>query len=158
MQLEDSQSDEPVVELASPWSRLAAVIIDGLIVGIPALIFWILTFASLISEEQESSFGLTLVGFVIIIVIIVIQLALLGTRGQTIGKIAMKIRIVDAQTGEHPGGGRLILLRSLFNAVLTAIPFLGFIYFMGDSFFIFRSDHKTIHDHYSETCVIKVSS
>ena len=147
---------EQTSELASPWVRLAAVIIDGLIVGIPALIFWVLAFASLISGEDDASGALTLAGFVVIIVIIVIQLALLGTRGQTIGKIALKIRIVDAQTGAHPGWARLVLLRAIVNGILTSIPFLGTIYWIVDSLFIFRADHRTIHDLYSGTRVDKL--
>ena len=105
MQYREYQSDDlPPSQPATPWARLAAVIIDGLIVGIPGAIFWVLAIASLISEEDEGSLALALAGFVIIIVIIVIQMVLLGTRGQTIGKIAMKIRIVDAQTGTIPDG------------------------------------------------------
>ncbi len=147
---------EHTTELASPWARLAAVIIDGLIVGIPGAIFWVLAIASLISEEDEGSLALALAGFVIIIVIIVIQMVLLGTRGQTIGKIAMKIRIVDAQTGDHPGWARLVLLRTIVNGILASIPFLGTIYWLVDSLFIFRADHRTIHDLYSGTRVDKL--
>ena len=95
-------------------------------------------------------------GIVIVIALIVIQLVLLGTRGQTIGKIAMKIRIVDAQSGAHPGWARLILLRAIVNGILTSIPFLGTVYWIVDSLFIFRSDHRTIHDLYSGTRVVRV--
>ena len=147
---------EQASELASPWARLAAVIIDGLIVGIPSLLFWVLAFASLISEGDESSLALVLAGLVIIIVIFVIQMVLLGTRGQTIGKIALKIRIVDAQTGAHTGWPRLVLLRAIVNAILTSIPFLGTIYWIVDSLFIFRADRRTIHDLYSGTRVDKL--
>ena len=140
---------EQTSELASPWARLAAVIIDGLIVGIPGAIFWLLAFAALISEEDEGSLALILAGLVILIAIIVIQMVLLGTRGQTIGKIALKIRIVDAQSGVHPGWARLVLLRAIVNGILTSIPFLGTIYWIVDSLFIFRADHRTIHDLYS---------
>ncbi|MCY4651763.1 MAG: RDD family protein [Dehalococcoidia bacterium] len=147
---------EQASELASPWARLAAVIIDGLIVGIPSLLFWLLAFASLISEGDESSLALVLASLVIIIVIFIIQMVLLGTRGQTIGKIALKIRIVDAQTGAHTGWPRLVLLRAIVNAILTSIPFLGTIYWIVDSLFIFRADRRTIHDLYSGTRVDKL--
>ena len=40
------------------------------------------------------------------LVIFIVQIVLLVTRGQTIGKIIMKIRIVDAVTGQHPGWAR----------------------------------------------------
>ena len=160
MQYREYQSDDlppnqPVSELASPWARLAAVIIDALIIGIPSLIFWILTIASLISED-EASLGLSLAGLGILIVVFVVQMVLLGTRGQTIGKIALSIRIVDAQTGDHPGWARLVLLRAIVNGILIGIPFLGQIYFLVDSLFVFRADHRTIHDLYSGTRVDKL--
>ena len=147
---------EHTSELASPWARLAAVIIDGLIVGIPAAIFWVMIFAALISEEEAASLGMVLAGLVVIAVILVVQMVLLGTRGQTIGKIALKIRIVDAQTGAHTGWPRLVLLRAIVNYILTSIPLLGGIYWIVDSLFIFRADHRTIHDLYSGTRVDKL--
>ncbi len=149
----DYQADQPAIELASPWARLAAVIIDGLIIGIPVLILWIVAFAS---GDDEASLGLLLAGLVILIVIFVIQMVLLGTRGQTIGKIAMKVRIVDAQTGDHPGWARLVLLRTIVNSILSGIFVVGNIYWIVDSLFIFRADHRTIHDLYSGTRVVKV--
>ena len=99
------------------------------------------------------------------LVVFIVQMVLLGTRGQTIGKIAMKIRIVDAQTGEHPGWARLILLRTIVNSLiigaLNAIPVvgqgLGGAYFLVDSLFIFREDHRTIHDMIASTRVDKIA-
>ena len=152
-QPDDLPSNQPTSELASPWARLAAFIIDGLIIGIPALILWVVAFAS---GEDEASFGLILAGLVIFIVILVVQMVLLGTRGQTIGKIALKIRIVDAQTGAHPGWPRLILLRAIVNSILSGILVIGTIYWLVDSLFIFRADHRTIHDLYSGTRVDKL--
>lgn len=159
MQSREYQSDDlppsqPASGLASPWARLAAAIIDLLIIGIPTLVLVALAFTT--GSLEDPSPELILASIVVFIVIFVIQMVLLGTRGQTIGKIALNIRIVDSQTGVHPGGGRLILLRTMLNAVLTSIPFLGGIYWLADSLFIFRRDHRTIHDHYSETCVVKV--
>ncbi len=146
---------EQEIKRASPWARLAAVIIDALIVGLPVLV---LTLVAIISTPagEDSSPGLILTGVAISLVLLVIQMVLLGTRGQTIGKMALNIRIVDAQTGEHPGWARIVLLRVIVNGILTGIPGLGFIYWIVDSLFIFRSDHRTIHDLYSGTRVDKL--
>ena len=105
---------------------------------------------------------LTLLAF---LVIFIVQMVLLATRGQTIGKIIMKIRIVDAQTGAHPGWARLILLRTLVNGLISGVlnavpvvgPGLGGVYFLVDSLFIFRADHRTIHDLIAGTRVDRVS-
>lgn len=169
-------SEEPTSELASPWTRLAAWLIDVLIyfvVTMVAVIIGIVIagvgFSDLTDFGAGFFFGalavviiLTLLAF---LVIFIVQMVLLATRGQTIGKILLKIRIVDAQTGEHPGWARLILLRTLVNALiqgaLNAVPVvgqgLGGLYFIIDSLFIFRADHRTIHDFIAGTRVDKVA-
>ena len=146
---------EQAVELASPWARLAAVIIDGLIVGVPATVFFLLAIVSG-SSEDDPSLGLILAGAAVSIILFVVQMVLLGTRGQTIGKIALRIRIVDAQSGAHPGWARLVLLRAIVNAILAGLPGVGWLYWVIDSLFIFRGDHRTIHDLYSGTRVDKL--
>ena len=166
---------EPASELASPWIRLVAWLID-------ALIYFLVTMVAVMIGVAIAGLGfsdlvdfadgffraivlvivLTLLAF---LVIFIVQMVLLATRGQTIGKIIMKIRIVDAQTGEHPGWARLILLRTIVNGlisgVLNAIPVvgqgLGSLYFIIDSLFIFRADRRTIHDLIAGTRVDKVA-
>lgn len=160
----DLPSVEQTSELASPWARLAAVVIDILIyvgVSIIAVVIGLLLFGdgTIFSSDDSGTEGN--VGFIILVVgaaliTLIIQMVLLGTRGQTIGKIALKIRIVDVQTGAHPGWPRLVLLRAIVNGILTSIPFLGSIYWIVDSLFIFRADHRTIHDLYSGTRVDKL--
>ena len=161
MQYREYQSDDlsqaqPTSELASPLSRLAAVIIDMLIGIVVTAPFWIIALVT--SDDGEVSAGLIAASIVVGIIFFIIQMVLLGARGQTIGKIAMKVRIVDVQTGGHPGWPRLVLLRAIVNGILTGIPLLGFIYFLVDSLFIFRADHRTIHDLYSGTRVDRVMS
>ena len=163
MQYREYQSDDlppnqSASELASPWARLAAVIIDGLIYMAVVVVFAIIAALTLSSNQSDEEFPLAIIlaAAVAVIIVLIIQMVLLGTRGQTIGKIALKIRIVDAQTGAHPGWPRLVLLRTIVNGILTSIPFLGGIYWIVDSLFVFRADHRTIHDLYSGTRVDKL--
>ena len=179
IETEKPSVSEPARELASPWVRLAAKIIDLLItlaVIIPAALIGFLVADVSYSAPGVPVFAfdnLFIVGPIVLaalLVISVVQLYLLGTRGQTIGKIVMKVRVVDARTGEHPGWERLVLLRSLLHlltmvalnsiALLNPItgPSMGAIYGIIDSFFIFRSDRRTIHDHIAETRVDKVAN
>ena len=169
-------ADEPASELASPWVRLAAWLIDVLIYFVVTMVAVIIGIAIAgvgLSDFTNFDLGFFLGALAVVIiltllaflVIFIVQMVLLATRGQTIGKIIMKIRIVDAQTGEHPGWARLILLRTLVNALiqgaLNAVPVigqgLGGLYFIIDSLFIFRADHRTIHDFIAGTRVDKVS-
>ena len=144
-------SEEPASELASPWSRLAAVIIDGLIYLAVAIVAGIIGFV--VGELA----GAILLALLSALVLLIVQFVLLGSRGQTIGKIAMKVRIVDSVTGAHPGWARIILLRTVVNGILIGIPFVGYAYFLVDSLFIFREDHRTIHDMIASTRVDRVA-
>jgi uncharacterized RDD family membrane protein YckC len=170
---DEMAAEEPASELASPWVRLVAWIIDGLIyfaVIVVAVFIGIAIAGVGISDLADFDPGfffgalavvviLTLLAF---LVIFIVQIVLLVTRGQTIGKIIMKIRIVDAVTGQHPGWARLILLRTIVNSViisfLNILPGAGGAYFLVDSLFIFREDHRTIHDLIAGTRVDKVSN
>ena len=170
----EMSAEEPTSELASPWIRLVAWLIDVLIYFVITMVALIIGFVTADVGIRDLDFdtgffltivviiGITLLAF---LVVFIVQMVLLATRGQTIGKIIMKIRIVDAQTGAHPVWARLILLRTIVNGLisgaLNVIPVvgqgLGGLYFIIDSLFIFRSDHRTIHDLIAGTRVDKVT-
>lgn len=80
--------------LASRGSRLAAVLLDG-IIFIGAGVFGVI--GAVTNTEP-----LIAVSVVLWLAILIAQMVLLGTRGQTIGKIALNIRVVDFNTGGHP--------------------------------------------------------
>ena len=148
-------AEEPASDLASPWVRLAAVIIDGLIVlGLFIIVF----LAGVVSFGLEGGLLGLLVLIPVYLAVLIVQMILLAMRGQTIGKIILRIRIVDSVTGAHPGWARLILLRTLVHSIIGSIPFIGFIYALVDALFIFRADHRTIHDLIAGTRVDKVSN
>lgn len=173
-------ADEPTSELASPWIRLVAWLIDGSIYSVVAMVAVIIgvilliamvgiDFSDLADFDLEDLLRpfLGVIAFTLLslFVVFIVQMALLATRGQTIGKIIMGIRIVDARTGEHPGWARLILLRTIVNwlisGTLNAVPLVGpglsGIYFIVDSLFIFREDRRTIHDLIAGTRVDKIN-
>ena len=165
----EMSAEEPTSELANPGIRLVAWLIDFfiyLVVAIVALTIGLVAADKGIRDiDFDTGFFLTIVvvtGVTLLafLIIFIIQMVLLATRGQTIGKIIMKIKIVDAQTGQHPGWARLILLRTIVNSiiisVLNVLPGAGGAYFLVDSLFIFRADHRTIHDFIAGTRVDKV--
>jgi uncharacterized RDD family membrane protein YckC len=78
-----------------------------------------------------------------------------GTRGQTIGKRIIGIRIVTFPDGRNPGGVKAILLRAIVNGLIAAIPLVGNVYSLVDICFIFRDDRRCIHDLIAGTQVIK---
>lgn len=80
---------------------------------------------------------------------------LLSTKGQTIGKMVMKTRIVSLQ-GEQVPMLDLILKRYLPLWVLGALPYAGGIFGLVNALMIFRSNHHCLHDDIAGTNVVKM--
>ncbi|OGR99796.1 MAG: hypothetical protein A2V88_14720 [Elusimicrobia bacterium RBG_16_66_12] len=91
-----------------------------------------------------------------LVALLLTQVALLWKRGQTLGKIAMGIRIVRVDTLANGGFVTNVLLRTFLNSVITAIPILGPLYGLADALLIFKADRRCLHDHLAKTCVIVV--
>lgn len=89
-----------------------------------------------------------------LIVLLLAQMWLLWTRGQTIGKIALGIRIVRVDTQANGGFVTNLLVRTLLNNVLISLPLVGLLYGLADALFIFRNDRRCLHDLLAKTCVI----
>ena len=137
-------------ELASPGTRLVAWLIDIVIYIVVAIA------GALVGAITGDVLGeFIILAVLAVLVLFIIQMALLATRAQTIGKIVMQIHIVDHVTGGHPGWARLILLRTLVNALISSV--FPVIYFLVDSLFVFRADHRTIHDMIAGTQVDRIA-
>lgn len=105
----------------------------------------------LTAEYSSSAFIVLLGGFLIFMGI---QLFFLIRDGQTLGKKAFSIKIVDANSGKPASWATLIFMRGLFSGVLSVIPYVGTIYALVDALFIFRADKRCIHDHMAGTIVV----
>ena len=138
--------------LASRGSRLAASLIDGLavvVILLPALAAMVF-----VGENESISVmgglfaglsGLALLGFA------GYQLFMLVREGQTLGKKAMNIRIVNYSDGQIPSGGRLLLMRYFLNSLLGQIP----LYSVLDVLLIFGDERRCIHDYLAGTKVVE---
>lgn len=88
---------------------------------------------------------------VIVLAVFIVQAFFLTRDGQTLGKKAMAIRIVLQETGKNGGFSTNVLLRTIVNGILSAIPFYALI----DILFIFRDDRRCVHDMLAGTVVVK---
>ena len=79
---------------------------------------------------------------------------LLATRGQTVGKIVMKTRIVDYRSGNLVPIVPLFLKRYLLVWLLVQIPFFGGIFNFINTMSIFRAPKRCIHDEIAGTKVV----
>lgn len=142
--------------LATRWQRFWAAIVDVL-VGLVAL--WLIgTITSWDPFASDADAGLwdtdlmgTLVGF---ITFAVVHGYLLATRGQTVGKLALGIRIVRSD-GSRASLGRLLGLRYGIGSATMAIPAVGGIFGIIDALLIFRQSRRCLHDNIADTIVVK---
>lgn len=96
----------------------------------------------LVLRLMIDSFTITLLP---LLVLGIVQMALLSARGQTIGKILCKIRVVRT-SGERAGFVHAFLLRTVVMGLVTGIPVVGGFIALADPLFIFREDRRCIHD------------
>ena len=79
-------------------------------------------------------------------------MVLLIKDGQTLGKKALRIRIVKIDTGENGGFVPNVLLRLIVDGLLGIIPLYG----LADILFIVRDDRRCIHGMIEGTQVVEV--
>lgn len=83
--------------------------------------------------------------------LVVAQLYLLTTRGQTLGKLWFGLKIVRADTGANGGFVTNVLIRSCLNGIFWAFP----PYFIADNLFILRQDRRALRDLLAKTRVVR---
>ncbi len=135
--------------LASRASRLGAFLIDG-ILGIVVLLplMMSVTIFEPRSKAAESTFFLS---FFSMIALGIYQMVLLSRDGQTLGKKAMKIRIVRSDDGGHPGFAEAVGFRLLVNGLIWMVP--G--YALLDMVTIFSTERRCLHDRIAGTKVVE---
>jgi uncharacterized RDD family membrane protein YckC len=152
-------SNLPGLQPASRGVRLGACLLDvltGIIaIGIPMgiAIFFMVQMERSGSEDVPAGAiaGFALAGLAFL-GLTVWNIVLLSTRGQTLGKKWLGIRIVTFPDGQKPGFVKGFLLRSFVNGIIgQVVPFYGII----DPCFIFREDNRCVHDLLADTTVIE---
>lgn len=146
--------------LADLGKRFLGAVVDGLFGAFVIVPGYALIVISSMNSPKDPppllfvGLGLLFLGF---IVSLVVQIYLLATRSQTLGKFVMKTQIVDINTGRPAGLLNTLVLRLLVNGLIGGIPCLGLIYTIVDICFIFREDRRCIHDLIASTRVVDIS-
>ena len=140
---------------ASRWRRLWASLIDGLTIMIITVPTMYLTggiedIMNGIEPSLEYNIAIGLLGLVIFLVI---NLKLLIKNGQTIGKLALGIKIVDLD-GNLPSMKKHLLKRYAVFFIPGQIPIAGQIFSIINILAIFGSEKRCIHDYFASTKVI----
>jgi uncharacterized RDD family membrane protein YckC len=101
------------------WRRFAGLIIDGILLGIVnGILRAILGYGAGVS-----------IGFVIAAVYFTAMIG--STRGQTVGQMALGIRVIDFNTGGPIGYGRAFI-RWLVSYISAIVIFLGYFWMLWD--------------------------
>ena len=139
---------EPVKRLDRLWAKL----IDNFLLGVSGIVA-----AILIPGLKGSSLLIPFLGLLAAALLgfFAYQVWLLTTRGQTLGKKIMGLRIVKTKDMSNGGFVTNVLLRAGVGGVISVVPIVGLIYGGADPLFIFRDDRRCLHDHIAGTCVIK---
>lgn len=143
-------------DLASRWARLGSALLDsfiGSLFVIPGIL--IMVSAGVFIAHNHPNPALLIGGFSAmgagLLILLAIQIYLLSTRGQTIGKKIVGIKIVNFDDGTNPGFVKAFLLRVFVNGLIGFVP----LYSLVDLLFIFRADQRCIHDLLANTVVVK---
>ena len=142
--------------LAGRGVRLAAVIIDTLIL---LVLWWLVSLVSpwniyspaMANAGFMSLLGLGLVG---LLMFALVNGYLLATRGQTVGKLLLGIRVTRSD-GSPASFWRLVGLRFGIGGVISVVPIVGMVYALVDALMIFRANRRTLHDLIADTIVVK---
>ncbi|MDW3217515.1 MAG: RDD family protein [Acidimicrobiales bacterium] len=148
--------------LAGVGQRFGALLIDGIVVGIPFAILFFIALAVAPTEleactvdgqfgicEVLTGGGVAIVGlaWLIGVVGIVYYFAKGEGAGQTVGKKALNIKVVDAVTGQPIGTGRAV--GRYFSRIISGLPcYLGYFWALWDP------NRETFHDKIVKTHVV----
>jgi uncharacterized RDD family membrane protein YckC len=164
----DAEAPAASGELASPWSRLGATMIDGLIIGviyfpIALYIIYPLTlgesgFTAILNMAHHSlpvRLGTEFLSAVLALAIFfLLNLRLLRAQGQTIGKRAVGLRILSSN--HQPATLVQMVKRFGFMYFIRMFLTLGGLIAFVDDLCIFRSSRQCLHDSIADTIVVKV--
>jgi uncharacterized RDD family membrane protein YckC len=144
------------VPLAGRGRRFVATLIDVVLVPVVAILLMLVTGVLEHASDWSTSampflrmIGLGVASYVLL------NVWLLWTRGQTVGKAMMGIMTVDAKTGERVPIWRLFI-RGLFFPTLymiVLVPYFALIPVV-DQALIFRKDRRCVHDWICRTAVV----
>ena len=143
-------------ELGGRGARLGAAIIDNiinLVVVIPLVFLFGLGNALL--SPNLSMWILAGIAGLGMTAYALIHGYFLATRGQTLGKMAVGVKIVDAESKETIALWKVLGVRVFVIQALSAIPTVGLIFVLVDALFIFSERRRCLHDWLAGTIVIK---
>ncbi|MDD5469227.1 MAG: RDD family protein [Candidatus Peribacteraceae bacterium] len=137
--------------LATPHDRFLAKMIDWGIFVLPLLsLYYSYPGFARITPSIWIIAALSSI-FTGLLILLFLQWVLIGLNGQSLGKVVMHIRIVDAGSKKTGGFVQNLLLRTWVHALMVE----NVVYVLCDLLIIFRKERRCLHDYLAGTIVIK---
>lgn len=141
------------MELAGRGRRLLATLIDMILVPTLTVILMMAFDVIENADDYADSAWMLHLFLTAVLAYVLLNGYLLFKRGQTIGKLILGIRIVNAGDEQVPPLWKLLLVRAVFFPLLyTAVIAIV------DAIFIIRRDRRCLHDLTAGTRVVRIST
>lgn len=155
----------PTNQLASVSKRILAVLIDQLIMI--AAIFPLLmhTGMDVLSKPMTPAHVQSIVESVpnhimtisalMILAVFVVQTLMLIKKGQTLGKMAVGLRILDKNSLSLPSVTNILLIRTVLTNIAYSVPMIGMLLLVADFIIMIIDKQKqSLHDKLAKTVVM----
>lgn len=142
-------------DLAPRWRRLLATLIDMMLV--PAVTLLFILMAGTVEHAEDFSDAMWIVEALMLAVLayLVLNGYPLYRNAQTIGKLILRVRIVDHRTDEPAAPWKLVCIRALFFPLLFLAPFFPLTLIpLADLAPILGPARRCLHDYAAGTRVV----
>ena len=142
----------PGVPLASRWSRFLAWFLD-LLLNVGSALPAFTAAVAVPGDGEHGALPYVAIGLACYLCLWAYQAWLRATRGQTIGKRVVGIRIVSHEDGSNPGFWRAVFLRDLVPWFIDLLVFR--VFGIIDVAFILGRERRCVHDYMAATMVVQ---
>ena len=142
----DEHIQQAGLRLASLQKRIVAFIVDEFLL---AFIFLVILYDKIAGVQDQEALVAMINGFTFeyLILKVIYQTLFVYKYGATLGKILMKIQVVDAYTFEKPSFSSA-LNRSIFRVISEMLFYLGFVWAF------YSKNRQGWHDKTAQTIVV----
>ena len=146
-----SGTDRTRMVYAGFWPRLGAQVLDGLLFGVPAYAIFVgvMMYVAAVAQQSNTITPLVVVAYLPLYVFPILYEALMLTmkNGQTVGKMALRLRVV------RPDGSRITAAHAWGRAVMRTV--LGCLVIVDYIPYFFTEEKMTLHDMVAGTRVVE---
>ena len=145
-----TEADAPVVVAAPAGLRLAAALIDLMVLaGIDLTVVYLTAQLAGLQISEVATLPLVPLGAFLLGLNLAYLAVFTASSGQTLGKMAMGLRVIGVDGGLSPGGAMLRVAVALLGSLVVGAGFL---------LALARSDGRALHDYAARTRVVRVTS